>query len=89
MLFVSLTVCLFVSFKALSPRRQTARTKSTDKQHIFPCHAKQFCCRRIVDATQTEKHFRDNKELHLSMFGFRSSWSNMGNVLATSLLPST
>lgn len=52
-------VCLFVAFKALSPRRQTARTKSTDKQHIFPCHAKQFRRRRIVDATQTEKHFRD------------------------------
>ena len=87
---VCLTHCvdLFVAFKALSPHRQTVRAKSTDKQCIFPRYGKHFTIllfhrRRTVDATQSESVF---KGLHLSMFGFRSSWSNMRNVLATNSL---
>lgn len=90
---VWLTHCvyLFVAFKVLSPHRQTAGAKSTDKQCLFPSYAKHFTI--LVFSLQEDswcnpnwKPFWDLKELHLSMFGFRSSRSNMGNVLATNSL---
>lgn len=86
MLFVSLAVFVFLlhlkhcllADRQRGPNRLTNSTYSPAMPNSFAAEG------QLMQPKQ-----KSISEMHLSMFGFRSSWSNKGNVLATSLLPST